>query len=358
MSSVRVLVVDDSLTVRKHLAEVLSSDPEIVVVGEAGDGKTAIELCQKLRPDVVTLDMVLPVMTGLAVTEYVMAYCPTPILIVSSSINRGALFNTYDALAAGALDVLDKPSGRESTEAWNKRFIAAVKTAARIRVITHPRVRLGRYGRAHRAAGSSWPASERRFRLVAIGASTGGPGALLTLLSGLPAHFPLPILVLVHMNEPFARSFADWLGGLVPFPVRYAEHDTPLPEPGRGVVLAAPPGVHLIVESGRLRLWDGDERHSCRPSIDVLFESLARELGERTLACLLTGMGRDGAAGLLALRQAGAHTIAQDEATSVIFGMPAEAIRLGAARQVLPIDRIAGAIVERIERATGEERRS
>src|SRR5690606_41305918 len=127
------------------------------------------------------LDMVRPVMTGLAVTEYVMAYCPTPILIVSSSINRGALFNTYDALAAGALDVLDKPSGRESTEAWNKRFIAAVKTAARIRVITHPRVLLVRYGRAHRAAGSSWPASAWRLLLDATGVSHAGTVALLTL---------------------------------------------------------------------------------------------------------------------------------------------------------------------------------
>lgn len=356
---IRVLVVDDSLTVRQHLASVLASDPDIVVVGQAGDGKTAIELCQKLGPDVITLDMVLPVMTGLAVTEYVMAYCPTPILVVSASVNRGALFDTYDALAAGAVDVLDKPSGTEPPESWNRRFLDAVKTAARIRVITHPRARLGRYGRAPSVAGAgSWPALERKFRLVAIGASTGGPGAILTVLSGLPPSFTVPIVVLLHMAEPFARSFADWLGGLVPFPVRFAEDDEPVPEPGSAVVLVAPPGRHLTVRANRLRLSDEAERHSCRPSIDVLFESLARECGDRTLACLLTGMGRDGAQGLLELRRAGAYTIAQDEATSVIFGMPAEAIRLGAARDVLPIDRVAPTIVDAVGRTPREESRS
>src|SRR5579883_2207628 len=142
MGRIRVLVVEDSLTVRKHLVETLAADAEIEVVGEAEDGKRAIELCQDRRPDVITMDMMLPVMTGLAATEYIMAHCPTPILIVSASVNRGELFRTYEALAAGAVDVLEKPTGAEAEGAWEERFLSTVKLVARIRVITHPRARL------------------------------------------------------------------------------------------------------------------------------------------------------------------------------------------------------------------------
>src|SRR6266849_10181813 len=142
MGTVRVLVVEDSVTVRKRLVEVLSADPQMEVVGEAGDGKTGIELCQKLHPDIVTLDMMLPVMSGLGATEYIMAYCPTPILIVSSSTNRGELFKTYEALAAGAVDVLEKPNGNESDGSWERKFISTIKLVSRIRVITHLRGRL------------------------------------------------------------------------------------------------------------------------------------------------------------------------------------------------------------------------
>ena len=147
MAKIRVLVVEDSLTVRKRLCEVLAADPEIEVVGDAGDGKRAIELCRSLRPDVVTLDMMLPVMSGLAATEYIMAHCPTPILIVSSSTNRGEGFKTYEALAAGAVDVLEKPRGDESDGEWERRFIATVKLVSRIKVITHLRAKLGALGR-------------------------------------------------------------------------------------------------------------------------------------------------------------------------------------------------------------------
>ncbi|MGH7093429.1 MAG: response regulator [Stellaceae bacterium] len=139
---IRVLVVEDSLTVRRRLVEILAADPEITVVGEAGDGRTAIELCRERRPDVITMDMILPVMSGLAATEYVMAHCPTPILVVSASTNRGELFKTYDALAAGAVDVFDKPDGRDADGEWERRLVALVKLVARIRVITHPRARL------------------------------------------------------------------------------------------------------------------------------------------------------------------------------------------------------------------------
>ena len=342
MRKTRVLVVDDSLTARKHLIEVLSSDPELEVAGEAEDGKRAIELCRALRPDVITLDMMLPVMGGVAVTEYVMAYFPTPILVVSASTNRGELYKTYDALAAGAVDVFEKPSGKDPDGVWERGLVESVKIVSRIRVITHIRGRLGQSPAAS-AGFASFNGSAQKS-IIAIGGSTGGPAAIVEILRGLPASFPIPILLVIHIGEPFSAAFAQWLDGLSALRVRYADDGENLPTFGQSGMVMAPPGFHMVVQRGRLRLTRDPERNSCRPSVDVLFESLATELGSQTAACLLTGMGRDGAAGLLALRHSGALTIAQDEASSVVFGMPREAIQIGAAVRVLALDRIASAL--------------
>jgi two-component system chemotaxis response regulator CheB len=340
----RVLVVDDSLTVRKRLIEILADHPDFEVAGEASDGKQAIELCRALRPDVITLDMMLPIMTGLAVTEYIMAHQPTPILVVSASTNRGELFKTYDALAAGAVDVLDKPRGEGVDQSWEERFVSTLRLVSRIRVITHPRGRLGAMGRAGvTLAGMSAAGGADRFQLCAIGASTGGPAALIEVLRAIPAPCPVPLLIVVHINEIFGSAFADWLGQQTPHPVAYPQDGQPL-SAFVGRVALAVPGQHLVVQGERLRLDPGPERHSCRPSVDLLFQSLARDRGPTTVAALLTGMGRDGAAGLLDLRRAGALTIAQDEATSVVYGMPREAALLGAAERVLPLSQIGPAI--------------
>jgi two-component system chemotaxis response regulator CheB len=346
MNRVRILVADDSLTVRKRLVDVLAAQQDFEVVAEAADGREAIEACQRLRPDVVTLDMMMPVMTGLAATEYIMAYCPTPILVVSSSFNRGEVFKTYDALAAGALDVLEKPPGDATDAAWEQRLIDTVRLIARIKVITHPRGRLNLKAGAPRAATTLEADAQRAgsCELVAIGASTGGPAALVTILGGLPPDFPLPVLVVIHLSRAFGDAFADWLQGLSPFPVAFARAGEPLPRPGACRILLAPPERHLVIHERRLQLTHDAERHSCRPSVDVLFESVARELGPRGAACLLTGMGRDGAAGLLAVRRAGGLTFAQDESTSVVFGMPREAIRLEAAARVLRLEQVAPAL--------------
>lgn len=338
MPRLRVLVVEDSLTVRRRLVDALLTDPLLDVV-EAGDGKTAIEICQRLRPDVVTLDMLLPEVSGLAVTEYIMAYCPTPILIVSCSTNRGDLFKTYDALAAGALDVLEKPRGDEMDKNWNANFVSRVKLVSRIRVITHVR---GRQRQFKTTSVAAVPANyDHQCRLVAIGASTGGPAALVEILRALPAHFPAPILIVLHIGDAFGAMLAEWLDGQSSLKVGCARHGEPLPQAGEGRVVLAPPGTHLVLTGGRLHLLNTAERHSCRPSVDVLFESVARDAGPHSIACLLTGMGKDGAEGLLAIRRAGGHTIAQDEATSVVFGMPREAIRLEAAERVVPLPEIA-----------------
>jgi two-component system chemotaxis response regulator CheB len=343
MGKIRVLVVEDSLTVRKRIVEVLAADPDCEIVGEAEDGKRGLEMCQELRPDVMTLDMVLPTMSGLAVTEYVMAYCPTPIVIVSGSHNRGELYRTYEALAAGAVEVVEKPAGDATDDAWEQNLRFTVKVASRVKVITHPRARMATPRPGHLTVGQ--PARPAAPRLVAIGASTGGPGALMTILKALPPDYPLPILLVIHIGESFGVSLAEWLDGVSPLPVRPARDGEPLPQRGQAGVIMAVPNRHLVVRGGRLRLVDEPERFSCRPSVDVLFESLALESRGTVAACLLTGMGKDGAAGLLAIRQGGGHTIAQDEASSIVFGMPREAIQRGAAAQVLSLDQIPPALV-------------
>lgn len=354
MTHTRVLLVEDSHTVRGHLRDILSSDPELDICGEAEDGKQAIEACRRLRPDVISLDMMLPVMTGLAVTEYLMAYCPTPILIVSASTNRGEVFRTYDALAAGAVDVIEKPLGGEPDGEWEARYVRTLKLVSRIKVITHPRARLGAAAtHSHQPSGAGPSQSREGYRVVVLGASTGGPAAIMAILRTLPPSLAVPVLIVLHMNEPFAVALADWLDGQTPHRVAYArDGESVVGTIGR--VVLAPPGRHLVVRAGTLRLTDDAPRHFCRPSVDVLFESIAAEYASRAIGCLLTGMGRDGAAGLLGMRRAGGYTIAQDEATSVVYGMPREAAMLGAAFRILPLGEIAVAVAEAVAHAPKE----
>ena len=350
---IRVLVVEDSATMRHALREALAADPELQVVGEAFDGGQAVELVGRLRPDVVTMDMMLPTMSGLVATEHIMAEFPTPILVVSSA-DRRELFSTYNALAAGAVDVLEKPRGDASDADWAKRLCSSVRLVSRIRVITHPRARLSRPAAV--AAPTAAPAEDPALRLVALGASTGGPGALTELLRALPPTFRTPILCVQHIaaSEPFAVAFSDWLADQTGRAVSYAAEGMPVSSLGTRVVLA-PPDRHVYVRDGVVRLSDGPPRHSCRPAVDVLFESVAAEYGPAAAGCLLTGMGRDGADGLLRMRARGAITFAQDEASCVVYGMPREAALLGAAAYVLRPARIAARLAELV--AAGGARR-
>ena len=349
MSRLRVLVVDDSLTVRKRLCEVLATDDNIQLVGEAADGKEAIELCLLLRPDVISLDMMLPVMSGLAATEYIMAYCPTPILVVSSSFNRGEMFKSYEALAAGAVELMEKPAADAVEGEWEQHYLAMLKLVARVKVVTHLRGRKSNYRDAVPElpdSSSSAPASASTparcsIKLAAIGASTGGPGAIVEVLRGLPADFPVPVLIVIHISEPFGTAFAEWLDTQTVHKVSIGTEGQLLTKPGVYVASAA---HHLVVRDRRLHIDDSAERFSCRPSVDVLFESVAKEYGSSAVACLLTGMGQDGARGLLAIHQAGGVTIAQDEASCVVYGMPREAALLGAAQRVLPLSEIGSAL--------------
>jgi two-component system chemotaxis response regulator CheB len=342
MVRIRVLVVEDSPTVRRHLVDVLRADPGMEVVGEATDGLRATILCHKLRPNVITLDLAMPVMDGLAVTEHIMAHVPTPILIISGSMERGPVFKTYDALVAGAIEVMEKPRGDDLAEDWDQRFLAMVRMVSRIKVITHLRGRLA--GQSLHAAVSSagppiQPVASSQRKIIAIGTSTGGPPALASVLGSLAPGFPWPILVVIHLSPCFAQAFVEWLGHQVALPVALAEEGQTLSS-ADGRVLVATPDRHLVVRGGVLRYTQDPPLHSCRPAVDALFFSLARERGADCTAYLLTGMGRDGAQGLLAIRTAGGTTIAEAESTAVVFGMPGEAIRLQAASRVLPLPMI------------------
>jgi two-component system chemotaxis response regulator CheB len=364
---IRVLIVEDSVTVRNRLCEVIAHESEFALSAAVSDGAQAVDACRDLRPDVIAMDLVLPGLDGLAATQHIMAHHPTPILIVSSSANRGELFRTYDALAAGAVDVLDKPRGDEADGEWERQFVAALRMVARIRVISRPKPRPARLSSAPPIAPSSAPESSgsvagrtgsleiARSRVVAIGASTGGPGAVADVLRGLPSQFQFPVLVVVHTGEPFAIGLADWLDSHVSRRVSYPRDGDPVAS-AAGTVVIAPPGQHMLVRGGRLRLTRDPERNWCRPSVDVLFESVAAEYGPGAVGCLLTGMGRDGAAGLLAIRSAGGTTISQDEASCVVYGMPREAEAIGASMRVLPLADIAPALAM-MSRGDGPERR-
>lgn len=346
MTRVRVLVVEDSPTVRAHLVTVIGGDPQMEVVGEAADGQSAIDLCQRLRPDVMTLDMMLPILSGLAATQFIMAHFPTPILVVSASFNRGEVFKTYDALASGAVDAIEKPTGLEAPGSWERTFLSAVRVVSRVKVVTRSQTRRPDWSASstRNLALSRTSQTRERRSLVVIGVSTGGPSALVQLLRELPKDFSPPILTVMHIARPFATAFADWLGEQTGRAVKFAIDGESL-DSLRGAVRLAPADCHMILRSHKLALTHNPERHSCRPSVDELFESVAQGHGPETAACLLTGMGRDGAQGLLALRLAGAMTIAQDEATSIVYGMPREAVAMGAALHVLPLGDIAKCLV-------------
>ncbi|APR88242.1 Chemotaxis response regulator protein-glutamate methylesterase CheB [Minicystis rosea] len=371
-AALRVLVADDSPTMRRRLIAALERAPGIEVVAEAADGRLAVELCRRLRPDVVALDLVMPDVSGLEATEEIMASCPTPILIVAAADNLGGGERMIDAQAAGAVEVLEKPGTESDDRAWDAEFARLVRLIARVRVITHPRARL-RSVPPPRAAtdviaqgaapSSSWRSAmahpgSPRFRALVMAASTGGPAAVAEILRALSPAFQLPIFVVVHVGSSYSATLADWLERRSGLQVSLAVDGAPLPPVGsKARVFLAPADRHLVIEHGRLRLTTDPERHSCRPSADVLFESAARELGPQAIGCLLTGMGRDGAAGLLSMHRAGAPTIAQDEASCAVFGMPRAAIELGAADSIVPLGEIA-AHIEAIVAARASARRT
>lgn len=342
MPLIRVLIADDSLLIRTVLRDLLAVDPGIEIVGEASDGRAAVEMTACLKPDLVIMDVIMPVMDGLEAVTAIMASTPVPILMLSANTDPADSRSAFAAIRLGALDVMAKPAGA-TTEAFaqlSAQLIAKVRSLSRIRVMHHfrPKRQVPPPVPAPTASG---PAGTRR--ILAIGASTGGPKAVLQLLKELPADLPAAGLIVQHIADGFAAGFAEWLDREVPLKVVLAREGEEL-QPGR--LLVAPNGNHLTVtDSGRVALRNTAPLHNCRPAVDALFQSLAAAgVGGETVGVILTGMGNDGAAGLKALHAQGASTLAQDEASCAVFGMPKAAIDAGGVDRVLPLNALAGAI--------------
>lgn len=342
---IKVLLVDDSLIALTLLRKMLSSAPDIEVAGTAKNGKEALELIPRLDPAIVCTDLHMPVMDGLELTREIMDRHPRPILVISASVSEGNS-NVFQLMDAGAVDVFSKPHGgleteyiRQSNDLVNRiRILAGVhvfrkrkKDAAQARVMPEK---------------ARFQARQTRLRIVAIGASTGGPQALQHILSRLPAGFPLPIVCVQHIGNGFLEGLAEWLQSICSINVEIAsEGAVPMP----GVVYFPREEAHLLVDGGgRFRYSRDMPLNGHRPSVTVMFQSIAERYGSGAIGVLLTGMGNDGAEGLKAMADAGGMTIAQDEATSVVFGMPKRAIELGAAGNVLPLEEIAPMILEAV----------
>jgi two-component system, chemotaxis family, protein-glutamate methylesterase/glutaminase len=346
------------LVQRANLVAVLEADGDIEVVGEATTAIEAIALVASLRPDVVTLDLNIPDGGGQYALEQIMAVTPTPVLVLSSTVHDDASMPAVEALVGGALLAVPKPA--RWTAAFEGDLRRSVRTIRRVPVVRHMRGHLrhaeGRPAVRQVPLPAAPPARSVKADsgrsgescVVAIAASTGGPAALATVLQGL-AKLTVPVLIVQHIHPDFVQGLIDWMARVSPLPVVMAAHGQPL---RGGCVHIGPGGRHLRVgREGRIELADGPESVHC-PSADQLFESLALRAGANGVGVLLTGMGDDGAAGMAALHRAGAHTIAQDQATSAVYGMPRAAARLGVVEQQLPLPAIAEAIVRAVRGRT------
>jgi two-component system, chemotaxis family, protein-glutamate methylesterase/glutaminase len=339
---IRVLVVEDSATAREFLLQILSSDPAIEVVGTAETGEEAIEAVERTRPDIITMDVHMPKMNGFDATRRIMETNPTPIVIVSSAADATDTAKAFRAIESGAVAVLRKPSGvgHPDHEQTVSELIRAIKIMSEVRVVR----RWPRYRSVETLPAVSitteFPLQgiQTQIRIVAIGASTGGPPVLQTILAGLPRNFPVPVLIVQHMAAGFTQGFVEWLAQTSSLPIHIpTQGELVLP----GHAYAAPDGLQMTVSAdGRVQLKADEPENGLRPSVSCLFRSVAKAYGHAAAGVLLTGMGKDGAAELKLMKEHGAVTIAQDQDTSVVHGMPGEAIRLGGATYVLPPDKI------------------
>ncbi|KFG67788.1 chemotaxis-specific protein-glutamate methyltransferase CheB [Microvirga sp. BSC39] len=339
---VRVMVVEDSLVVRQLLVHIIASDPRLVVAAAVGSAEEALREIGRIRPDVISMDIRLPGMDGLEATRRIMSEHPTPIVVIADSIEDSSLKISMNALRAGALTVVEKPVGLSSDgyAAIASTICTQLYIMSQVPVVRQRSITPWRDTSAPRRE-PEW--SMMRPSLMGIAASTGGPPALAKVLGALPTDFPLPILLVQHMGAPFMEGFASWLNGLTPLEVRLAQ-DQEVPVAGR--VYVAPGDRHLLVSpAGTLKLSAEPPLGNQRPSATMLFQSMARSLGRRGLGVILTGMGEDGAQGLVELRQAGGYAVAEDESTAVVYGMPAAAARMGGVNVSLPLDMIAPRIL-------------
>jgi two-component system chemotaxis response regulator CheB len=334
---IRVLVVDDSAVQRSMLINMLEAEGDLTVIGWATNGEDAIRAAARLKPDVITMDLRMPMMDGLQATRRIMQETPVPIVIVTASLSRDVHEVVGAAFQAGALAIVAKPMpGARNAEA-TQELRRTVRTMSEIKVLRRwapERLRVHTQAPAPAASpGRAVPLPSIRPLVVAIGSSTGGPKALQEILTQLPAEFTLPVLIVQHIAADFVAPMIDWLRPQCAIPVEIANAGQLLDRPG---IFFAPQGRHLSVRGRALTLTDEPPVRGHRPSATILLESVAGQYGTAAIGVLLTGMGDDGASGLRAMKQAGAQTIAQDEASCVVFGMPAVAIAMGAVDHILP----------------------
>lgn len=335
MKKIRVLIVDDSLLVRSLIRSIIEMDPDIEVAGEASNGLEAVEQARSLHPDVITMDIEMPVMDGLRAIGHIMADNAVPILVVTS---RGDAKTAYTAIANGALEIVMKPDLNVGSAL---EFTEKLKLVSKVSVISHIS---GRLSQRHPVV-PDIPlfGSDVSDRIVAIASSTGGPGALSVILSHLPEKFPLPIVIAQHISDGFVSGMIGWLKTLSHIELKMAEHGEFLRP---GIAYFCPSENHMKIDFSKKVVFE--ERRSTdiyRPSCDILLSSVADSFGKKAIGVILTGMGNDGVAGITKIRKAGGWTIAQDENTSIIFGMPRLAIDNGGIDIVLPLEAIGGEIV-------------
>jgi len=338
---IRLLIVDDSPTESLILKQIFESEGDIEVVACAKNGLEAIQLAEKLRPSVITMDVMMPVVDGIEAIRRIMSTYPVPIVVISSNLSDDSLNASFRALEAGALAVMDKPINviLSSSHAQVKELISTVRAMADIKVIKR-RFNIKQAPQIDKKI--TRLLAKQNFELIAIGASAGGPQALKIILSALPVDFHLPILVVQHMTNGFMRGFVEWLDAETQLKVKCAEDSEAL-LPGH--IYFAPDNYHLEVyrHSSKLltKLTNKEPDHGFKPSVSVLFKSVAQVSGSHAIAVLLTGMGQDGADGMLEIKKAAGYTIVQDQESAVVFGMPGIALALNAVDRVVPLDQIA-----------------
>lgn len=343
----RILVAEDSSTARELLVAILRTEPGFEVVGEARNGEEAVEMTCRLRPHVVTMDGRMPVLDGLGATKRIMIHCPTPVVIVTASLEPGDVEASMRALRAGALAIVAKPPAPQDGgfDVARRELIDTVRSMSQVRVVRHWPERAARPAVAPDGA-----EADRRGRVLAIAASTGGPAAIQSILAALPGEFPAPVLVVQHIARGFAPGLVSWLDGSTPLGVHIASDGEPLRP---GVAYFAPDDRHLGVGwqgkvaggTGAIRLSEEAPVDGFRPSASFLFRSVAEGFGRAAVCAVLTGMGRDGVEGLRVVRERGGRVVAQAEEGCVVYGMPRAAAEAGLADEVLPLDGIASRLI-------------
>jgi len=343
LEKIRVLIVDDSAIVRKVFSEELSKFPDIEIVGTAPDPFVARDKIVRLQPDVITLDIEMPRMDGLTFLKKLMKFYPLPVIIVSSLTPKGGKL-TLEAMDSGAVEVIAKPGGAYTVGDMSAQLADKIRAASRVRIVKKDSSERSAFTRSEPLKALAKTSN----KVIAMGASTGGTEALKTVLTEMPPNSP-GILVVQHMPANFTTAFAERLNDLCQITVREARNNDSV---NPGTALIAPGNYHMIFRRSGARYYveikDGPMVHHQRPAVDVLFKSTARYAGPNSIGIILTGMGSDGAEGLLEMKQAGAKTIAQDERSCVVFGMPNEAIKLGAADNVVPLGQVAREIVRMV----------